>query len=220
MKTVRILRSAVALFSVLALVSVLGCSTTQPGHQTVDGEHSEGMVVMVDGLLPPWDLGDMVKQSDAIVMGVLKSEIGTKTAPGGANDPPRFSYEFTDYEVRVERVFYPKDGLPGTIAVLAETGAVPAGETDHVVTSDEIPVYAEGDKVILFLRSLAEYEKSSEGVGRPVPEPFGAEDYFRALVGREFGKMQNNGAEWEDSRSGKTFTVSQLEEAVEDNKDD
>ena len=220
MKTQGIWRNMVAFFLALAVASALGCSAGQVAQPLADSQVSEGMIVMIDGLSPPWDLGDMVKQSDAIVMGSLETKLGTKTEPGGSNDPSRFSYEFTDYEFKVDKTFYPKDGLPGTIAVLAETGAVPVGEIGHVETNDEVPAYAEDEEIVLFLVSLEDDQEHSQGVGRPVPEPFSAADYFRAVIGRDYGKMENNGKEWEDSRSGKTFTVSELERAVEEHKED
>ena len=76
-------RTVVASVLLLALVGVLGCSAAQSAVPATGDQISEDYMVMVDGLLPPWDLDDMVKQADAIVMGTLKAELGTKEAPGG-----------------------------------------------------------------------------------------------------------------------------------------
>ncbi len=176
-------RTVVASVLLLALVGVLGCSAAQSAVPATGDQISEDYMVMVDGLLPPWDLDDMVKQADAIVMGTLKAELGTKEAPGGVSDPPKFNYEFTDYRLEVSKALHPKDALADFIAVMAETGAVPVGDNVHVLSDADVPECEVGDEVILFLRSLADEDNYDDDIGRPVPDGFDNDDYFIVMVG-------------------------------------
>ena len=206
-------RGALSSILLLALAGFLGCSTAQPTGLGAAGQHPEGQILMIDGLLPPWDLTDMVKQSDAIVVGTLQDELGTRTSPGGSSDPPRFSYEFTDYKIEVTKVLHPKDGISSSIAVMAETGVVSAEENVQVLSNDDVPEYAVGEEVILFLRSLADEKNFDDDIARPAP--YGVDDYFSVMVGQDYGKMEKAGDGWQDSRSGKGLTVEQIREVVE-----
>ena len=148
-------------------------------------------------------------------MGTLKAELGTKEAPGGVSDPPKFNYEFTDYRLEVSKALHPKDALADFIAVMAETGAVPVGDNVHVLSDADVPEYEVGDEVILFLRSLADEDNYDDDIGRPVPDGFDNDDYFIVMVGQDYGKIVNVGDGWHDSRSGKGLTVKGIEDAVE-----
>ena len=193
----------------LAVLSV-GCSGDG---QTAASTVSEGeTVVRTFGFRPSWDVEDMVKRSDAVVIAMLSRDLGTKQQPE-FNDPPRFNYEYKDYELTVEEVIYSRANLPERIAILVEAGtsAVPAvdGSIVEVVGMDDIPTLQANERMLLFLESL-EDPKFSESPGRPVPKGFTESTYFRVIIGSQFAKLLPEGDEWKDTRSNETFTIAQL----------
>ncbi len=170
------------------------------------------------GLRPSWDVEDMVKRSDAVVIGMISRDLGTKQQPG-QGDPPKLYYTFKDYEITVEEVLYSEADLPRRIAVLAETGASAAAEGVTVVGDDDIPTLQANERMLLFLESL-EGPKFSEGAGRPVPKGFTESTYFRVIIGSQFAVMLPDGDNWKDTRNDQTFTATQLRSAIDRHKAD
>ena len=201
----------------LLATALVGCSglqgETQEPIPLVEGKRT----VMIRGLSPDWDLEDMVERSDAVAIGRLTGEMDSRTEPGGLNDPPTYHYVFTNYKFTVEEALYPKE-LPDDIAVLAETGVAPGDDSINIVGYKGVPVYDVGDRVLLFMISLADDAEYGDGASRPVPDGFTKGSYYLPVVGGVFGKLQRSGDGWEDSRTGKTFTSEELSEAIEDIK--
>ena len=173
--------------------------------------------IMVDGLLPGWDLEEMIRRSDAIAIGILRADLGHKTEPGPFGDPATYHYVFTDYKLEVERAFYPAT-LPEDIVVLAETGITPGSNDIIVVGFDGVPEYNIGERVILFMESLSSDSEFGDGASRPVPDGYAVDDYYLAIVGGPFGKLMRSGEKWEDSRTGESFTTNELASAIEEVK--
>jgi hypothetical protein len=62
---------------------VAGCGDSQPGGSTV----SQGdTVVFSVGSRPSWEVEDMVKRADAVVVGTFTDDLGAKQEPG-SGDP-------------------------------------------------------------------------------------------------------------------------------------
>ena len=215
----RIWRGGFIAAGALLALALVGCSSlydTVPTYhmQSITGEQRS---LTLDGLLPDWDLEDMVERSDAIAIGVLETDLGTKQEAGGLNDPPSYYYEFTDYKFEIERDFYPGT-LPANIAVMAETGVASGEEGLEVFGFDGVPNYELDNRVLLFLESMADDERFGDGASRPVPEGFTKDDYYLVMVGGPFGKLIRNDEKWEDSRTADSFTTQELTSAVEEIK--
>ena len=203
-----------ALLAGMALVGV-GCSSLEP--PTRDAERGPEPLVRVFGHPPNWSLDDMARRSDAIVIGRLTRQLRTERKPGGNNDPPRFYYEFTDYEFSVERSLQPAEGFPSRIAVLAETGMVTASGVD--ITDDGVvPEYRVGERVLLFLESLDD-DRFSAGPGSTTPGNFGRDAYYLVIVGGRYAKLVPRLVLWVDSRTHMPVTVSLVENAVRRHED-
>ena len=203
--------------AVLVAAAVVGCSNSSP---VVHGEIplEEGKrTVLIEGLSPDWDLEEMVRRSDAIAIGVLREDLGSKTEPGPFGDPPKYHYVFTDYKLDVEQAFYPGT-LPENIVVLAETGVKPGSDDYIAVGFEGVPSYAVGDRVILFMENMSDDAKFGDGASRPVPDGFTGDDYYLAIVGGTYGKIQRSGDKWEDSRTGESFTTQELASAIQEIK--
>ena len=174
-------------------------------------------MVRTFGFRPSWDVEDMVKRSDAVVIAMISRDLGTKQQPE-FNDPPRFNYEYKDYELTVEEVIYSRANIPERIAILVEAGvsAVPAvdGSIVEVVGMDDIPTLQANERMLLFLESL-EDPKFSESPGRPVPKGFTESTYFQVIVGGLFAKLLPEGDKWKDTRSNQMFTIAQLRDAID-----
>ena len=207
--------SCAGVFMLLLAALSAGCS--EDG-QTDAPTVSEGeTVVRTFGMLPSWDVEDMVKRSDAVVIAMLSRDLGTKQQPG-VGDPPKFNYKYKDYELTVEEVIYSKENLPEQIAILVEDG-ISAVDAPTVVGMDDIPVLQVDERMLLFLGSL-EGPKFSEGAGRPVPKGFTESTYFQVIIGSQFAKLLPEGNKWKDTRSNQTFTVAQLRDAIDRHKPD
>ncbi len=197
----------------LVAVGLIGCSFGQAPAYGTQSQPTGQSTLLISGLLPDWDLEDMVERSDAIAIGVITTNLGTKSEAGGLNDPPSYYYQFTDYKLEVERDFYPGT-LPENIAFLAETGVTPGKEDIKVVGYEGVPSYELEDRVILFMESMADDSEFGDGAGRPVPDGFTADDYYLVIVGGPFGKLMLSGEKWEDSRTGESFTIDKLASVI------
>ncbi len=196
----------------MLLLSALsaGCSADdQTAALTVSEDET---VVRVFGTRPSWDVEDMVKRSDAVVVGMISSELGEKQQPG-VGEPPKLYYNYRDYEFTVEEVLYSNTDLPTRIAILIEDGASGV-DGSRVVGMEDLPTLQANERILLFLESL-DAPKFSGGVGRPVPTGFTETTYFQVIIGSRFAKMLREGDEWKDARNGQKFTVGQLANAIE-----
>lgn len=208
MRLTKICRIGVLAIFSLAVVGLMGCSAGSSPIQ------STGKTTLhLDGLLPDWNLEEMVEQSDAIAIGVITTDLGSKREAGGINDPPTYYYEFTDYKLKVERDFHPGT-LPDNIAFLAETGVAAAPEAIDVVGFESVPDYELDDRVLLFMERMSG-DDFDDDEGRTVPDGFDAEDYYLVIVSGPFGKLMRSGEKWEDSRSGESFTTDELLSAID-----
>ena len=90
--------------------ALVGCSSPEP--PTRDPDLGPETTVRVFGHPPNWNLDEMVRRSDAIVIGRLTKQLRTEREPGSNNNPPRYYYEFTDFELSVERSLQPAKGFP------------------------------------------------------------------------------------------------------------
>ena len=205
--------SAAAMF-LAVLVSagaVVGCSDSEVAD--VAGPKDE-IAVGVAQTRPSWDVEDMVKRSDAVVVGSFSADLGSKERawPGGQLN---ISFKFKDYQFEVEEVLYPKGNFPSEIAVLVEAGI--SASDAAVIQPEEVPAFQEQERMLLFLESL-EGPEFSEGAGRPVPKGFSEQTYYRVIIGNLYGKLLPEEDEWDDSRTGKTLTVDQIADAVQRHK--
>ena len=196
--------------ALLAGLALVGCSSLEP--PTRDAEPGPETTVRVFGHPPNWSLDEMVRRSDAIVIGRLTKQLRTEREPGGNNDPPRYYYEFTDFEFSVERSLLPAEGFPTRIAVLAETGWISANGAD-ISDGGQIPEYRVGERVLLFLESLDD-DRFSAGPGSAVPGNFSRDAYYLAIVGGRYGKMVPRLVLWMDSRTHMPVTVTRVKNAV------
>ena len=76
----------VLLMGLCLLLGLSGCS----GAGASEGPGEERIVVEVLGLNPSWNLEEMVARSDAIVIGMVSRELGSKEFPepvGGGEEP-------------------------------------------------------------------------------------------------------------------------------------
>ena len=202
-----LLAAASALVLALALV---GCSAAAPSSEPTES------VVMVTGLMPDWTLDEMVRRSDAVVIGTLAEELGTKTYPGSAppGESPKYNEKFKDFEFAVERTFYSAKKLPGSIVVLTGPQPVPADDHKRVAEDKDIPTFATKERVLLFLDGLddAMYD---EGPGTVVPARYTKGDYYFVIVAGNYGKLTERAGRWEDTRSHKTISVERIKETVQ-----
>ena len=188
----------------------VGCSSDQPAA-------SEGRVALyVGGLRPGWDVEEMVKQSDAVVIGVVSEGLGAKLVPGGNDDPPRYHYEFRDFAFAVEEVLYAERGeLPGRIAIMTEAGITTARADTKVFGGNDIPDFQAGERVLVFLDSLDDPVYAVEGVGRPVPEGFAESSYFQVVIGARYSKLSPDDGQWKDSISKEALSREEIVAAIE-----
>ena len=200
----------VGLLMLILTVLSAGCSAN--GQSAVPTASEGDTVVKVFGTRPKWDVEDMLKQSDAVVIGTVSRDLGAKQQPG-TGEPPKLYYKYKDYEFMVEEVLNSKASLPERIAILIEDGATAANGA-KVVGLEDIPTIQNNERMLLFLESL-EGPKFTEGVGRPVPKGFTESTYFQLIIGSQFAKMLPEGDKWEDVRTGEAFTIMQLKDAID-----
>ena len=201
--------------ALLAGMASVGCSSLEPPAR--DADRGPEALVRVFGHPPNWSLDDMVRRSDAIVIGRLTKQLRIEREPGGNNDPPRYCYEFTDFEFSVERSLQPAKGFPSRIAVLAETRMVTASGVD--ITDDGVvPDYRLGQRVLLFLESLDD-DRFSTRPGSDVPGDFSRDAYYLAIVGGRYAKLVPRLVLWMDSRTHMPVTMTQIKNAVRRQQD-
>ncbi len=201
---------------VLTLILAAACGKPEspaPSQTEAKGANS---VITVHGHLPNLSLKEMVAESDAVVIGTLDEELGTKLKHGGNEPRPKFYYQYKDFRLAVEDALYPKDTFPAEIAVLVETGIVSARENQSVRNDNSAPIYTRGEKVLLFLENLKD-PKFDTGPGRPVPRGYTPDNYYLGIVTASYGKMEPADGKWRDSRSGKSFTRGEAEQAIQGN---
>ena len=203
-----LLAAASALVLVLALV---GCSAA-----AAPSSESNESVLMVTGLMPDWDIDEMVRRSDAVVIGTLAEELGTKTYPGSAppGESPKYQDQFKVFEFAVESTFYSANKLPDSIVVLTGPPAVPAGDYKKVAEDKDIPAFAANERVLLFLDGLDD-PMYNEGPGMEIPAGYVKGDYYFVIVAGLYGKLIERTGNWEDTRSAKTVSVERINESVQ-----
>ena len=158
----------------------------------------------------------MVKQSDAVVIGVVSEDLGAKLVPGGNNDPPRYHYEFRDFAFTVEEVLYAERGeLPDRIAIMTAAGITTTSSDITVFGGNDIPDFQAGERVLVFLDSLDDPVYSAEGVGRPVPKGITESSYFQVVIGARYSKLSLDDGQWKDSVSNEPLRRDELVAAIE-----
>ncbi len=173
------------------------------------------MALFVGGLRPGWDVEEMVKQSDAVVIGVVSEGLGTKLAPGGNDDPPRFHYKFRDFAFTVEEVLYAERGeLPDRIAIMTEAGITTTSADITVFGGNDIPDFRVGERALVFLDNLDDPVYTAEGVGRPAPEGFTESSYFQVVIGARYSKLSPDDGQWRDSVSKEPLSRDELVAAI------
>lgn len=214
-------RISVGLLTLVIAVAVgggvlsTGCSVIQP---VTEWRSTQKSYVAISGFAPEWDLNEMVRRSDAVVIGTLTEDLGIKTRSGvaGGGESPKYNDQFRDYKLTLETVFYPSSGLPANLAVLTGPKRVAVSTTTQVVDHNEKkPEFELNERVLLFLQSLDQvvYE---EGPGSTTPAGFAKSGYYRTITSRDYGKLveaEIDGS-WMDTRSFKTITEKQVREAV------
>ena len=216
-------RRVLPLVGLLLMGALAGCSSynpvpVYPPGVTIPADATN--VVFSLGLLPEWDTTEMVEQSDAIAIGTLSEKLDTKADSQGGGNPTKYYYEFTNYKFSVEEALYPAN-LPDSIAILAETGVVPAIEGYAVIPPEGIPTYKVDEPVLLFLKNLTDEDKYGDGASQPVPDGFTVSDYYLTIVGGKFGKLVDSGESgrdgtvWNDSRgSANSVAVDRLKRVI------
>lgn len=195
----------VTTLAVLTLL-LLGCAAEQPSR-----------LVSVQGMQLDFTLNDMVKRSDAVVVGVVAASLATTTIDGPAppGKTPNHQEEFRNYRLAVETTFYPAN-LPASIAVM--TGPYPVSDNPNVfVEQDDIPELAVGEKVMLFLARLDGPEYANSPTNSP-PTGYSKANWYRPVTGSTFGKLTERSGRWEDTRSFTTISVQEVQAAVADEK--
>lgn len=204
---------------ILAVMAAVGTTIGCGGNHAPDElDNANGKTVVgVDHTRPGWNVEDMVKRSDAVVIGSFTADLGDKQKTwGGSQSRLNINYDFKDYQLAVERVIYSKGDLESDIAVLVEAGISSPG--NKVLQPEDIPSFQADERMLLFLESLKDYD-DPDGVGRPVPKGFSENTYYRLIMGSLYGKLLADGDKWEDSITGKEVTVEQIADAVREYKD-
>ncbi|MDE2937413.1 MAG: hypothetical protein OXR67_00625 [Chloroflexota bacterium] len=196
------------ILTTLAVLSLLllGCAAEQPTE-----------VVSVQGMQLDFTLNDMVKRSDAVVVGVVSETLATTTIDGPAppGKTPNHQEEFRNYRLSVDTTFYPA-GLPASIALM--TGPYPVSDNPNVfVEQDDIPELAVGEKVLLFLDRLDGPEYANSPTNNP-PAGYSKANWYRPVTGSTFGKLTERDGRWEDTRSFTTISVQEVRAAIDKEK--
>jgi hypothetical protein len=178
--------------------------------------NSSGRMLQISGLLPNWDVDGMVQRADAVIIGAITKELGTKEIPGSL-ETVQFAYVFNDYEVAVERFLYPSEISSQQIAILTQAGPASKDSSVQVVVGEEKPEFKAGERILLFLESLQD-PKFENTPGRPVPEGFTERNYYQVILSARYGKLVPADGKWRDSRTGIEVTVPEVEQAVDRQK--
>ncbi len=198
------MRTIIALAAVAVLL--VGCSTQQPTG-----------ILTVHGLQLDWNLDEMVRRSDAVVVGQISEALGTTTIDGPAppGEDARYDEEFHNYKLTVETSYHPAS-LPESIAVM--TGPYPVSDDANLlVEHDQIPGFAVNDRVLVFLDSLDDLAYA-DGPTDTAPTGYTKATWYRVITGSRFSKLTERGSRWEDTRSFETVSVEAIREAVMDEK--
>lgn len=203
----------------LMLVGVLGLAgfgcTVPAGGEDLDSGKS---VVRVRGLQPDWNVDEMVRRSDAVVVATVAESLGSNRFPGPSadGDEAKYDREYRDYLLTVETAYYPAS-LSGSIAVM--TGPYPVQSNPDILIDghSDIPLFAVGDRVLVFLDSLDD-SVPSEGPGKKAPDGYNKSRYYRTITGSHYGKVMEDGGEWSDSRSTRSLTLDEVRQAVQRHK--
>jgi hypothetical protein len=124
----------VRVVALILILSLLACGSTSAASD------SSGRMIKRFVDLPNWDVDGMAQQADAVIIGTLTREMGTKReiAHSFDNEVRLFSI-FKDYEVEIERFIYPIDAPSPQIAIITEAGYASDDETVQVVDSEPEP---------------------------------------------------------------------------------
>jgi hypothetical protein len=181
--------------------------------EATDEGASDDRVVASLGLCPDWNIDDMAKRSDAIIVGTVVAELGTKQDSGPYEDTSDLVNVYKDVQIDVERFIHPASATPESIAVLFNARIDSTNKEGHIHTFSPAPTLEVGDRVLLFLESL-QGDKFNNPPGRPIPAGYSVEEYYQVLISESYGKLIPDGDDWKDSRSDKEVKVSDIEQAV------
>ena len=160
------------LFGVLAVLG-MGCASSSATRDTADADKS---VVMVTGLQPDWTLDEMVRRSDAVVLGTVQESLGSNRHPGPAagGDIAKYEREYRDFKLTIETAYHPStlsgsiaggvghDQHPGPGRVMTGPYPVQSDPNIRIDTHSDIPHFAVNDRVLVFLDSLNDHKSSSK----------------------------------------------------------
>ena len=155
----------------------------------------------------------MVARSDAIVIGMVSRQLGSKEFPEllGGGEESRFAWRFLDYELEVETVLKPRSLQSDVLALMIGAGIVPAREGIEVAGLED-PELAVGERVLVFLESVQ--DEPFTGVPHVVPSGFDRERYYRVILSSNYSKLVPDGDLWRDVRSQGVVSLRDIEEAV------
>ncbi|RLC95317.1 MAG: hypothetical protein DRI40_06080 [Chloroflexi bacterium] len=174
----RFLSATICVLLLLMPVTALSCAPEQVSDlegkdilSTEAGPQPGDKLVNVQASYPPLTLEDLVRESDAIVVGkvvdILSARIDTTERPGQ-------TIIYTDVIVETERYLYPESGAERiTIRVKGDR----VGDTTMIVASE--PTFSVGEEVCLFLRRPSRELMPPSGIKTA--------DYYRVTAG-ELGK--------------------------------
>ena len=199
----------VLLMGLCLLLGLSGCS----GAGASEGPGEERIVVEVLGLNPSWNLEEMVARSDAIVIGMVSRELGSKEfpEPAGRGGEPRYAWRFLDYELEVETVLKPRSLQSEVVALMIGAGIVPAREGIEVAGLED-PELAVGERILVFLESVQ--DEPFTGVPHVVPSGFDRERYYRVILSSNYSKLVPDGDLWRDVRSSSAVSSRDIQQAV------
>ena len=191
-----------------------GCAAPAGGEDLDSGKS----VVQVRGLQPDWGVGEMVRRSDAVVVATVSGSLGSNRFPGPSadGDEAKYEREYRDYLLTVETAYYPAS-LSGSIAVMTGPYAVQSDPDILIDGHSDIPAFAVGDRVLVFLDSLDD-SLYSEGAGKDAPDGYSKSQYYRTITGSHYGKVMESDGEWSDSRSARSLTLDEVRQAVQRHK--
>ncbi len=198
------------LMGICLLLFFPGCS----GAGASEDPGEDRIVVEVSGLTPSWNLDQMVAQSDAIVIGRVSRELGSKEFPEllGGGEESRFAWSFLDYELEVETVLKPQSLQSDVVALMIGAGIVPAREGIEVTSNFEEPELAVGERILVFLEKIPDEE--SPGVPIVVPSGFDRERYYLVILSSNYSKLVPEGDLWRDVRSSKVVSSQDIQQKV------
>ena len=209
------------LFGALVVLA-LGCAafdaSRSPDASAVGGPASPGggdqLVVRTEGLQPDWDLDTMVRRSDAVVVATVRETLDTSQYPGPSSggETPKYNEEFRNHRLTIETAYHPAS-LSGDVAVMTGPYPVQSDPNISVAVQDQIPEFAVGDRVLVFLDSLDD-PVYSDGPVKTAPDGYTKARYYRPIIGSYYGKLMVVGLHWSDTRSHKSVSENQVTEAV------